>query len=94
MGRPHVPTISPSEHLLEDLDFSLPWLHSAIEEAATRHGCRVVVIDPWNEVEHLWGRQDTEATYLNRVLRQLKLLARRFQIAIFIVTHPTREAIN
>jgi twinkle protein len=87
-------TISPSEHLQEDQDFDLAWLHSAIEEAAARHGCRVVVIDPWNEVEHLWARQDTEATYLNRALRQLKVLSRRFQIAIFIVTHPTREAVH
>jgi twinkle protein len=49
----------------------------------------VIVIDPWNEVEHLWGKQDTEATYLNRALKHLKRLARRFQIVIIVVTHPT-----
>jgi twinkle protein len=87
-------TISPSEHLREDQDFDLAWLHDAIEEAATRHACKIVVIDPWNEVEHLWGRQDTEVTYLNRALRRLKLLSRRYQIAILIVTHPTKEALN
>ena len=32
------------------------WLKGAIEEAAGRHGCRWVLIDPWNEVEHLWAR--------------------------------------
>src|SRR5262249_10825982 len=57
----------------------------------TRHGCRWVLVDPWNEVEHLWGRQDTEATYLNRALRELKRLGRRFQIALIIVAHPTKE---
>lgn len=84
-------TISPNEDKDEAGDFDLPWLHTAIEEAATRHGCRWVVIDPWNEIEHLWGRQDTEATYLNRALRQLKRLSRRYQIAIIIVAHPTKE---
>jgi twinkle protein len=84
-------TISPSEDLNDDQDFTLEWLKSAIEEAATRHGCRWVLIDPWNEVEHLWGKQDTEATYLNRALRELKRLGRRFRIAIIIVTHPTKE---
>jgi twinkle protein len=82
-------TISPSEDLNEDQDFDLNWLKATIEEAATRHGCRCILIDPWNEVEHLWGRQDTEATYLNRALRELKRLARRFQITIIIVAHPT-----
>jgi twinkle protein len=84
-------TISPKEDLDEDSDFDLTWLKTTIEEAATRHGCRWVLIDPWNEIEHLWGRQDTEATYLNRALRQLKRFARRYQIAIFIVAHPTKE---
>lgn len=84
-------TISPNEDIDDERDFDLEWLKTAIEEAATRHGCRWVVIDPWNEVEHLWGRQDTEATYLNRALKYLKRLARRFQIAIFIVCHPTKD---
>jgi twinkle protein len=84
-------TISPNEGVDDERDFDLDWLKGAIEEAAGRHGCRWVVIDPWNEVEHLWGRQDTEATYLNRALKYLKRLARRFQIAIFVVCHPTKD---
>jgi len=82
-------TISPSEDLDEEKDFDLKWLKEVIEEAVTRHGCKWVVIDPWNEIEHFWGRQDTEATYLNRALKHLKRLARRFQIAVIVVVHPT-----
>jgi twinkle protein len=48
-------TISPNENIEDDLDFDLAWLKNAIEEAATRHGCRWILIDPWNEIEHLWG---------------------------------------
>ena len=84
-------TISPGEELRENADFNLAWLEEKIEEAATRHGCKNIAIDPWNEIEHLWGRQDTEATYLNRALKHLKRLARRFQITIIIVAHPTKE---
>jgi twinkle protein len=84
-------TISPSEELDEDASFTLSWLDDKIQEAATRHDCRWIVIDPWNEIEHLWGRQDTEASYLNRALKHLKRLARRFQITIVIVAHPTKE---
>ena len=84
-------TIAPSEELGAEDDYNLAWLERSVEEAATRHGCKVVLIDPWNEVEHLWGKQDTEASYLNRALRHLKKLARRYRIAIIIVTHFTKE---
>jgi twinkle protein len=83
--------ISPNEELREENDFDLRWLENTVEEAATRHGCRWVLIDPWNEVEHLWPRQETETTYLNRALKHIKRLARRLQIAIIIVAHPTKE---
>jgi twinkle protein len=84
-------TVAPNEDPDGAKDYDLAWLDRAIEEAATRHGCKWVVIDPWNEVEHLWGRQDTEATYLNRAIRHLRRVVSRYQITIFIVAHPTKE---
>ena len=50
---------------------------------------RGVLVDPWNEIEHLWGKRDPEATFFNRALKHLKRLARRFQIFVVIVAHPT-----
>lgn len=87
----HFLTISPSEDLDAATDYTLAWLQEAIEEAATRHGCKWVLIDPWNELEHIWSRTENEAKYTNDALRMLKRLARRFQIAIIIVTHPSKE---
>lgn len=84
-------TVAPSETVDEETDFDLPWLREAIEEAAGRHGCRWLIIDPWNEVEHLWAKSENEAVYLNRAIRMLKRIMRRFQIMIFIVAHPTKE---
>ena len=86
--------IAPLEDLSEDADYTLKWLETAVEEAAARHDCKWVLIDPWNEVEHAWSKQDTEATYLNRALRHLKKLSRRYRIAIIVVTHPTKEVIR
>lgn len=83
-------TIAPSEDDSVDT-YDLKWLDEAIHEAVTRHGCRWIVIDPWNEIEHLWGKQDTEATYLNRAIKHLKTLIRRYKIGIFVVNHPTKE---
>ena len=85
-------TIAPAEDLDEATDFNLAWLQYAIEEAATRHGAKWVLIDPWNEIEHVWRINETETAYTNQALRELKRLSRRFQLAIIVVTHPSKGA--
>jgi twinkle protein len=83
--------VSPSESE-GDEDMGLDWLKAVIKEASQRHGCKIVVIDPWNEVEHCWARHESQALYLNRALRQLKRLARRYRICLIIVAHPDKQA--
>jgi twinkle protein len=84
-------TIAPAEDKDGDIDFNLDWLRATIEEAATRHACKWVLVDPWNEVEHVWRINETETGYTNQALRELKRLTRRFQIALIIVTHPSKN---
>jgi twinkle protein len=84
-------TLSPSEDVDEDADFTLAWLKAAIEEAATRHAAKWVLVDPWNELEHMWGINETETGYTNKALKDLKRLARRYQIALIVVTHPSKS---
>lgn len=84
--------ISPKEDEDADVNFDLKWLQRAIEEAATRHNCRWVLIDPWNEIEHVWSVRENETGYTNQALRELKRIARRYQIAIIIVAHPAKSA--
>jgi twinkle protein len=85
-------TISPDESADGDTDFDLKWVRSAIEEAATRHNNKWILIDPWNEVEHVWKVNETETAYTNQALRDLKKLSRQFQVAIIIVTHPSKSS--
>lgn len=76
----------------EDDRRDLPWLHTVIWEAAARHGCKWVIVDPWNEIEHMWDRGQGEVEYTNNALRDLKRLARRYDIAIVLVAHPDKHA--
>jgi twinkle protein len=86
----HFLTVPPPESLEEAEDKTLAWLQERIHEAATRHGCRVVIIDPWNEVEHAWGITETETSYTGKALRQIRALARAYQLLVIIVTHPSK----
>jgi twinkle protein len=82
--------ISPNEDRADNVDFDLAWLNGAIEEAATRHGVKWILIDPWNEIEHCWKINETETAYTNAALRDLKRMTRRYQLALIVVTHPSK----
>lgn len=82
-------TIAPDE---ENDTYNMQWIEASIEEAALRHDCKVVLIDPFNEIEHLWKVNESETQYTNNCLREIKKLCRRRQVAVIIVTHPTKSA--
>jgi twinkle protein len=84
--------ISPDEDDNAEVTFNLDWLFSTIREAVVRHGCKWVLIDPWNEIEHVWKISENETGYTNKALRDIKRLARQLGIAIFIVAHPSKAA--
>ena len=69
-----------------DLDHYLGLLRIAV----VRDGVKVVVLDPWNELEHKRRRDETETDYIGRAIRQLKAFAKRHNVALWVVAHPTK----
>jgi twinkle protein len=74
----------------EDEDVTMDWLLDALEGGVVRHGCRLVVIDPWNEIEHKRQRGETETEYTGWAIRSLKRFARKFQVHIILIAHPAK----
>jgi twinkle protein len=74
----------------DDEDPTLEWLLEKMEVAAIQHDCRIIVIDPWNEATHERAHGESETDYTNRSLRTLKKFAKRFQVHVAVVAHPTK----
>lgn len=74
----------------EDEDVSLEWMLEQLEQAVTQHDCQVVVIDPWNEMDHMRERDETETEYVGRAIKRFKRFAKAFQVHLVIVAHPTK----
>jgi twinkle protein len=72
-------------------DITLEWLLEKATDAVRRHGIRVLVIDPWNELEHARRRDETEHQYIGRAIRMLKRWAKRNQCVVIVVAHPTKD---
>jgi twinkle protein len=74
----------------EDVDSDLLWLLEMAAASVRRFGTDMLVIDPWNEIEHAKPRDQSMSEYVSWAIRQLKKFARKFDIHVLVVAHPTK----
>lgn len=79
-----------SNSLNEDLEIDLDGLLELARTAAVRDGCKLFIFDPWNEVEHKRRKDETLTEYVGRAIRAVKRFARAYNVAVWIVAHPTK----
>lgn len=72
-------------------DATLEWFFEAARTAVVRHGCRIVILDPWSQIEHARSASEPETNYVQRSLRRAKQFARTFDVHVAIVAHPTKQ---
>lgn len=70
---------------------TIDWLLEKAEDAVLRYAIDVLVIDPWNELEHARRRDESMTDYIGRAIRPLKSFARRFDVAVIVIAHPTKD---
>lgn len=73
-----------------DTRHNIGWLESMIKTAAVRDGCKLIIIDPWNEIDHLPEPGESMTNYINFALTRVRQLAERYQTHVQIVTHPAK----
>ena len=79
-----------SNSLDEDTDIDLETYLDLARAAVIRHGCKLIILDPWNEIEHKRNRDESETDYIGRAIRHLKRFAKRYNVALWVVAHPTK----
>jgi twinkle protein len=72
----------------DDTDMTLEYLIELAKVAVLRDGIRLLVIDPWNEIEHKRRNDESETDYTGRAIRELKRFARLYNCAVWLVAHP------
>jgi twinkle protein len=55
-----------------------------------RKGIRGIVIDPWNELEHQRPEHLTETEYTGQCLKRIRQFARKNQVHVWVVAHPSK----
>jgi twinkle protein len=72
----------------DDDEVTLEWVLERMSSAVVRHGERLCVLDPWNEIEHDRPPHMTLTEYTGYALRALKRFARKHQVHLIVVAHP------
>ena len=75
----------------DDEEFNLDWLLDKATEAVLRDAVRVLVIDPWNELEHARKSHESETEYIGRSIRSMKRFAKTYQVVVIVIVHPTKD---
>lgn len=57
---------------------------------AFRRGIRVLVIDPWTELEHEYGNAVDKLAYIGQSLSKMREFGQKHGIAVILIVHPTK----
>lgn len=79
-----------SQTVDEDMEMDLDKFLELCRTAVVRHGVKMIVLDPWNELEHKRRRDETETDYIGRAIRSIKRFAKQNDVAFWVVAHPTK----
>ena len=71
-------------------ELSLESIMIAVEQRAKKRKFDCLLIDPWNEIDSARPRDMNESDYIGVCLRRLRKFARKKQIHVFVVAHPTK----
>jgi twinkle protein len=69
---------------------TLGWVLDRAIVGIRQDGVRLVVIDPWNELEHAKPRDQAMTDYVRDCLMYLKAFCRAHHVAMIMVAHPTK----
>jgi twinkle protein len=75
----------------EDGPPTVEWILERARAAVLRYGSNVLVVDPYNEMEHRRPVNMTETEFISQMLGQLKRFAKNHDVHVFIVAHPAKS---
>lgn len=62
--------------------------------AVREDGSKLLIIDPWNEIEHKRASDESETDYTGRAIRAIKRFCRRLDCAVWLVAHPRKPQMD
>ena len=81
----------PPMDLAADSDIDIEEIIKRAAEAVMRDDVRLVIVDPWNEVDHHRDPGEITTDYCARCIRAMRQAAQRHKLSWIVVAHPTKD---
>jgi len=75
----------------EDDDVTLAWTLERCAAAILQYGARIVVIDPWNEMDHIRPGDMSLTEYTGFAIKQFRKLASKYHVHVIVCAHPVKQ---
>jgi twinkle protein len=69
---------------------TLDWLFEKMRAVVVRYGVRIIVADPYNELEHRRPAGMTETEYISDMLGRMRRFADAHTCQVILVAHPAK----
>jgi twinkle protein len=76
----------------DDAPPTVDWILERARAAVLRYGSNVLVIDPYNEIEHRRPDNMSETEFVSQSLGKVKRFAENHALHVFFVAHPAKPA--
>lgn len=73
---------------------TLKWVLTRARAAITQHGADLIIVDPWNELDHDRPNGMSLTEYTGFAIKSFKQLAKKYMVHVAIVAHPAKMEKN
>ncbi|WP_316207501.1 AAA family ATPase [Bradyrhizobium sp. SZCCHNR3118] len=74
----------------DNIEVDLEFVLDRAAAAVYRYGVKMLIIDPWNELEHNRPNAMSLTEYVGKAIKRIKRFGNRFGVATAVVAHPTK----
>lgn len=75
----------------DDDDVTLEWTLERLSASVVRNGAKLVIVDPWNEMDHVRPPDMSLTEYTGFAIKQFRRFARKHQVHLVIAAHPVKQ---
>lgn len=71
-------------------DITVKWLLERLDAAVYQHGVKLIIVDPFNEMDHTRGKEQSLTEYVGETIKIFKRFAKRHLVHFVLVAHPAK----
>lgn len=77
-------------YILNENDLTPKTIIDNAKYLVVKEGIKILVIDPYNKLDHQYDKNMTETQYISKFLDNVINFARFYNVLVFLVAHPTK----